>query len=148
MASSTMRGGTTATKTAVATREGGFKDSDEGTLDCDCGTKIDDVCIFCEGGCKRWFHIWCIGYHGSQDNRLPEQFLCLDCRLRKSSDWDIITGKIHTEITSRFKDLALFRRAIKIFELRNPTTVKQFREKIGCTAALASQLLARLEDEG
>lgn len=147
MASSTMRGGVTATKTAVATREGGFKDSEEGTLDCDCGTKIDDVCIFCEGGCKRWFHIWCMGYHGSQDNRLPEQFLCLDCRLRKSSDWDIITGKIHTEIISRFKDLALFRRAIKIFELRNPATAKQFREKIGCTAALASQLLARLEDE-
>ncbi|KAI6036453.1 hypothetical protein PISMIDRAFT_85477, partial [Pisolithus microcarpus 441] len=151
MASSTMRGGTTATKTAVATREGGFKDPDEGTLDCDCGTKIDDVCIFCEGGCKRWFHIC---YHGSQDNRLPEQFLCLDCRLRKSSDWDIITGKIHTEITSRFKDLALFRgaRAIKIFELRNPTTLYAASDMClnpdsGCTAALASQLLARLEDE-
>lgn len=142
-----MRGGATATKTTVTTREGGFKDSDEGTLDCDCGTKIDDVCIFCEGGCKRWFHVWCMGYHSSQDKRLPEQFLCLDCRLQKSSEWDIITGKIHADIICRFKDLALFRRAIKVFELRNPTTVKQFREKIGCTAALASQLLARLEDE-
>ncbi|KAI6127737.1 HORMA domain-containing protein [Pisolithus thermaeus] len=125
--------------------------------------QIDDVCIFCEGGCKRWFHVlgfqfsrliggnqWSRSYHSSQDKRLPEQFLCLDCRLQKSSEWDIITGKIHSDIICRFKDLALFRgalRAIKIFELRNPTTVKQFREKIGCTAALASQLLARLEDE-
>ncbi|KAI6045573.1 hypothetical protein EDC04DRAFT_2633822 [Pisolithus marmoratus] len=147
MASSNMQGGATETKTTATAREGGFEDLDEGTLDCDCGVKIEDVCILCEGDCKRWFHIWCMGYHSPQDKRLPEQFLCLDCRLRKSSEWDIITGKIHSDIVCRFKDLALFRRAIKTFESRNPTTVKQFREQIGCTAALTSQLLARLEDE-
>ncbi|KAI6109671.1 HORMA domain-containing protein [Pisolithus sp. B1] len=150
VASFTMRGGATATKTTVTTREGGFKDSDEGTLDCDCGTKIDDVLrrdidlTPYEGvwGRSLGFNFsWLIGgnqwsrsYHSSQDKRLPEQFLCLDCRLQKSSEWDIITGKIHADIICRFKDLALFRgalRAIKVFELRNPTTVKQFREKIG-----------------
>lgn len=150
MASSGMQRGAAAAKTPVtiAAMEGGFADSDEGILDCDCGAKIEDVSIFCEGGCKRWFHIWCMGYHSSQDKRLPERFLCLDCRLRNSSEWDIITGKIHSDIICRFKDLALFRRAIKVFEVRKPATVKQFREQIGCTAALTSQLLARLEDEG
>lgn len=111
MASSGMQRGATAAKTPVtaAAMEGGFADSDEGILDCDCGAKIEDVSIFCEGGCKRWFHIWCMGYHSSQDKRLPERFLCLDCRLRNSSEWDIITGKIHSDIICRFKDLALFR---------------------------------------
>ncbi|KAF9227764.1 hypothetical protein BS17DRAFT_693612 [Gyrodon lividus] len=88
-----------------------------------------------------------INYHGPQDKRLPSQFICFDCRLRRSREWDIIAGKIHVDMISRFKDLALFRRAIKIFEVHRPTTVLQFREKIGCTAALVGQLLARLEDE-
>lgn len=60
MASSGMQRGAAAAKTPVtiAAMEGGFADSDEGILDCDCGAKIEDVSIFCEGGCKRWFHIW------------------------------------------------------------------------------------------
>lgn len=56
------------------------------------------------------------------------------------------------------------RHAIKIFELIKPETVMQFKNQLGvlvasdlkidsiatlgCTPALASQLLARLEDEG
>ncbi|KAI6150632.1 HORMA domain-containing protein [Pisolithus tinctorius] len=143
MASSGMQRGAAAAKTPVtiAAMEGGFADSDEGILDC------DSLII---GGNQ-----WPRSYHSSQDKRLPERFLCLDCRLRNSSEWDIITGKIHSDIICRFKDLALFRgeRAIKVFEVRKPATVKQFREQIGeqlahrCTAALTSQLLARLEDE-
>jgi len=52
------------------------------------------------------------------------------------------------DMINRFKDLALFRRAIKIFEVHRPTTAMQFREQIGCAATLVSQLLMRLEDEG
>ncbi|KAF9246385.1 HORMA domain-containing protein [Melanogaster broomeanus] len=90
----------------------------------------------------------CMGYHGSQDKRLPPQFICFDCRLRRSCAWDVIAGKIHADMVSRFQDLALFRRAIKIFEVHQPTTALQFRKKIGCTAALVGQMLTRLEDEG
>ncbi|KAI6131997.1 HORMA domain-containing protein [Pisolithus croceorrhizus] len=121
--------------------------------------QIDDVCIFCEGGCKRWFHVlgfqfsrliggnqWSRSYHSSQDKRLPEQFLCLDCRLQKSSEWDIITGKIHSDIICRFKDLALFRGALLASNLYAASDM-YLTADLGCTAALASQLLARLEDE-
>lgn len=121
---------------------------EEGKPDCECGTTNQGDCIFCEGGCQRWHHIWCMGYHGVKDKRLPEQFICYDCRLRKSPEWDIIAGKIQIDMVSRFKDLALFRHAIKIFELIKPETVMQFKNQLGCTPALASQLLARLEDEG
>ncbi|KIJ69131.1 hypothetical protein HYDPIDRAFT_172597 [Hydnomerulius pinastri MD-312] len=87
-------------------------------------------------------------FYGATDKRLPSQFICLDCRLRMSRQWDIIAGKIHADMISRFKDLALFRRAIKIFEVHRPNTAQQFREQIGCPAALVGQLLTRLEDEG
>ncbi|KAI9571402.1 HORMA domain-containing protein [Boletus coccyginus] len=121
---------------------------DDGHVDCDCGTMVDDCLILCEGGCKKWRHVWCMGYHGTQDRRLPLQFVCFDCRLRRSPEWDFIAGRTHADMISRFKDLALFRRAIKIFEVHRPNTALQFREQIGCAAALVSQLLMRLEDEG
>ncbi|KIK79348.1 hypothetical protein PAXRUDRAFT_36464 [Paxillus rubicundulus Ve08.2h10] len=121
---------------------------DDGELGCDCGTTVDDVSVLCEGDCKRWHHVWSEAYyHSPQDERLPSQFICFDCRLRRSREWDIISGKIHADMISRFQDLALFRRAIKIFEVHQPGTALQFREKIGCTAALVGQLLTRLEDE-
>ncbi|KAG6376285.1 hypothetical protein JVT61DRAFT_2263 [Boletus reticuloceps] len=142
---------------------------DDGHVDCDCGTKVirhslrnlkpsakdfakadDGSLIFCEGGCNKWRHIWSevLSYHGTQDKRIPLQFICFDCRLRRSPEWDIIAGKKHADMISRFKDLALFRRAIKVFEVHKPSTALQFREQIGCAAALVSQLLMRLEDEG
>lgn len=48
-------------------------------------------------------------YHGLQDKRLPPQFVCFDCRLRRSPEWDMIASKTHADMISRFKDLALFR---------------------------------------
>ncbi|KAF8136509.1 HORMA domain-containing protein [Boletus edulis] len=125
---------------------------DDGHVECDCGTKADDgSLIFCESGCNKWRHIWSevlSSYHGTQDKRIPLQFICFDCRLRRSPEWDMIAGKKHADMISRFKDLALFRRAIKVFEVHKPSTALQFREQIGCAAALVSQLLMRLEDEG
>ncbi|KAG1759978.1 HORMA domain-containing protein [Suillus occidentalis] len=122
--------------------------ADESQLDCDCGISIDDASLLCEGGCDRWFHIWCMGYHGARDKRLPVQFICFDCRLRGSHEWDIITGKIHADMIARYKDLALFRSAIKIYEAYQPSSASLFREHIGCDTALVGQLLTRLEEEG
>ncbi|EGN95602.1 hypothetical protein SERLA73DRAFT_162415 [Serpula lacrymans var. lacrymans S7.3] len=87
-------------------------------------------------------------YHSPDDVRLPSQFVCFDCRLRAGRDWDIIAGKLHTDMITRYKDIALFRRAIKTFEVYKPVTALQFRERIGCDPGLASQLLTRLEVEG
>ncbi|KAG2750609.1 DNA-binding protein [Suillus brevipes Sb2] len=122
--------------------------ADESQLDCDCGISIDDASLLCEGGCDRWFHVWCMGYHGAQDKRLPVQFICFDCRLRGSHEWDIIAGKIHADMIARYKDLALFRRAIKIYEAYQPSSASLFREHTGCDTALVGQLLTRLEEEG
>lgn len=88
-----------------------------------------------------------IRYHGARDKRLPVQFICFDCRLRGSHEWDIITGKIHADMIARYKDLALFRykvmcrlsqnylpfsrRAIKIYEAYQPSSASLFREHIG-----------------
>ncbi|KAG1899799.1 HORMA domain-containing protein [Suillus fuscotomentosus] len=122
---------------------------DEGQLSCDCGiSKIDDASLLCEGDCNRWFHVWCMGYHGAQDKRLPAQFICFDCRLRGSHEWDIIAGMIHADIIARYKDLALFRRAIKIYEVYQPSSASLFRVHTGCDTALVGQLLTRLEEEG
>ncbi|KAG1827598.1 HORMA domain-containing protein [Suillus subaureus] len=121
---------------------------DETQLDCDCGISIDDASLLCEGGCNRWFHVWCMGYHSARDKRLPSQFMCFDCRLRGSHEWDIITGKIHADMIARYKDLALFRRAIKIYEVYQPSSALLFREHTGCDTALVGQLLTRLEEEG
>ncbi|KAH0583612.1 hypothetical protein H2248_009230 [Termitomyces sp. 'cryptogamus'] len=30
-------------------------------LGCECGVNIEDPSCFCEGGCGKWFHIWCMG---------------------------------------------------------------------------------------
>ncbi|KAG2067057.1 DNA-binding protein [Suillus decipiens] len=122
--------------------------TDEVQLDCDCGISIADFSLECEGGCKRWFHVWCMGYHGARDKRLPAQFICFDCRLRSSHEWDLITGEIHADMIARYKDLALFRRAIKIYEVHQPSSASLFREYTGCDTALVGQLLTRLEEKG
>ncbi|KAH7908764.1 HORMA domain-containing protein [Hygrophoropsis aurantiaca] len=119
----------------------------EGELDCDCGFNIKDSSLLCEGGCSRWHHVWCTGFHKVGDRRLPKQFHCFGCRLRRRNDWDLILAD-SADIISRYKDLAIFRRAIKICEVRRPKTLSQFKQELGCDTALAGQLLTRLEKEG
>ncbi|KAG1823276.1 HORMA domain-containing protein, partial [Suillus variegatus] len=110
---------------------------DEGQLGCDCGISVRTQ----RNGKKH-------KYHGAQDKRLPAQFICFDCRLRGSHEWDIIAGMIHADIIARYKDLALFRRAIKIYEVYQPSSASLFRVHTGCDTALVGQLLTRLEEEG
>ncbi|KAG6853914.1 hypothetical protein C0991_012583 [Blastosporella zonata] len=51
-------------------------------LECECGVQIEDECCFCEGGCDKWFHVWCMGYHSVNDSRMPSKFYCFSCRLQ------------------------------------------------------------------
>ncbi|KAG2100211.1 HORMA domain-containing protein, partial [Suillus discolor] len=127
---------------------------DEGQLGCDCGISVRTQ----RNGKKHKLTmlLYCVKvvatvgftYHGAQDKRLPAEFICFDCRLRGSHEWDIIAGKIHDDIIARYKDLALFRRAIKIYEVYQPSSASLFRVHTGCDTALVGQLLTRLEEEG
>ncbi|KAI0053877.1 hypothetical protein FA95DRAFT_1600397 [Auriscalpium vulgare] len=114
-------------------------------LDCDCGVHRDDNdIILCEGGCDKWFHMWCMGYHSTQDKRLPHKFLCFRCRLRNDENWEMImVQEWYQELLVNYSRLALFRRAIKIAETREPDSSKTFG-----TLAVAAQLFKRLETEG
>ncbi|KAI0306419.1 HORMA domain-containing protein [Multifurca ochricompacta] len=121
-------------------------------LDCDCHVPVDDECILCDGGCKRWYHIWhvsCKVYHSQRDKRLPNEFLCFHCSLRKDKNWEII--KVQTwyeELLGNFSRLALFRRAIKIAEIHKPESSSAFAKFINCEPIVAAQLFKRLQVEG
>ncbi|KAG2135217.1 HORMA domain-containing protein [Suillus bovinus] len=153
----------------ITRRSNRSKRMDEGQLDCDCGVSVRTqrngkkhkliypqrrsmmllcyVTVVATVGSTFGTH-FCLSYHGAQDKRLPAQFICFDCRLRDSHLWDIIAGKIHADIIARYKDLALFRRAIKIYEVYQPSSASLFKVHAGCDTALVGQLLTRLEEEG
>ncbi|KAI0063417.1 hypothetical protein BV25DRAFT_1883873 [Artomyces pyxidatus] len=118
-------------------------------LDCDCGVMIDEECVLCEGGCGKWYHTWCMGYHSTQDKRLPNEFSCFHCRLRSDENWEMIVVQTwYQDLLSNFGRLALFRRAIKVAEKDEPESSKVFAKLIGCEALVAGQLFKRLEAEG
>lgn len=48
-------------------------------------------------------------YHATSDSRLPTQFICFDCRLRRDVHWDLIKVDLYPQMMSKFKDIALFR---------------------------------------
>ncbi|KAH9043071.1 HORMA-domain-containing protein [Lactarius pseudohatsudake] len=121
----------------------------DGVLDCDCHVLVDDECTLCEGGCKRWYHIWCMGYHSHRDKRLPNVFLCFHCSLRKDKNWEIIkVQNWYEELLGNFSRLALFRRAIKIAEIHKPESSSAFAKLIQCEPIVAAQLFKRLQVEG
>ncbi|KAJ7154281.1 HORMA domain-containing protein [Mycena filopes] len=116
-------------------------------LQCECDIAGDDDLCFCEGGCGRWYHLWCMGFHSTDDPRMPEEFICFDCRVRADISWELIKVDLYPKMLSKFKDLALFRRAIKVAESKNPETVADFAKLVGCDNVLARQLFKRLENE-
>ncbi|KAJ7481133.1 HORMA domain-containing protein [Mycena galericulata] len=115
-------------------------------LKCECDVAIEDESCFCEG-CGRWYHTWCMGYHSASDSRIPEEFICFDCRVRADLSWELIKVDLYPKMLSKFKDLALFRRAIKVAEHHNPAAVADFAKLLGCDNVLARQLFKRLENE-
>ena len=54
-----------------------------------------------------------MGYHSAQDDRIPDKFICFDCRVRADRNWDlIVVHDLYPRMIARFKDLAIQRRAI------------------------------------
>ncbi|RDB21131.1 Meiosis-specific protein HOP1 [Hypsizygus marmoreus] len=94
-----------------------------------------------------WFHR-CMGYHSINDPRIPSEFICFDCRVRSDSSWELIKANLYPIMLSKFQELALFRRAIKIVETQKPQTSTAFAEANGGSNVLARQLFKRLETEG
>ncbi|KAI0822740.1 HORMA-domain-containing protein [Trametes gibbosa] len=128
-------------------------DHDRGTMtdvDCECGVHIDDCnCLMCDGGCRRWFHVWCMGYHSAQDHRVPAKFVCFDCRVKADRNWDlIVVHDLYPRMIARFRDLAIQRRGIKVFETHEPDGLSAFTKMIGCDSTVAGQVFKRLEAEG
>ncbi|OCH86897.1 hypothetical protein OBBRIDRAFT_782465 [Obba rivulosa] len=122
----------------------------DGALECECGIAEEDsdTCK-CDVGCNRWFHTWCMGYHSATDERLPSYFRCFDCRVKTDKNWDlIVVHDLYPRMMAKFRDLAIMRRAIKIFETHNPETLSTFTKLLGCGTAVAGQLFKRLETEG
>ncbi|TDL24968.1 DNA-binding protein [Rickenella mellea] len=114
---------------------------------CELTANVDD-CLKCEGPCGRWYHIWCMGYHFMQDRRLLDEFICVGCLLRGDVNFELIRHSF-PDIMLNFKDIATFRRAIKLAETKQPESLKSFKRVMGdCPASLAQQLWKRLEMEG
>ncbi|EIN07143.1 hypothetical protein PUNSTDRAFT_135827 [Punctularia strigosozonata HHB-11173 SS5] len=132
--------------------ESGKKHTHDGsqTIDCDCGVNREDAdCILCEGECGRWYHAWCVGYHNGKDRRIPQSFICFNCRIRTDPRWPLLSApEILSQLTADYAALASFRRALKIAETQKPDNCASFTRKKGCLPALASQLWNRLKAEG
>ncbi|KAK1227809.1 hypothetical protein PQX77_009184 [Marasmius sp. AFHP31] len=131
-----------AVKKAVTTKP------DDGIIDCECGISKECEVVFCESGCKRWYHLWCMGYHSEEDIRLPQAFTCFDCCVHADPSWELIKVDLYPTMTTKFKELAIFRRAIKVAEEENPSTIAEFAKYMGCDNTEARQLFKRLETEG
>ncbi|KAF9261437.1 DNA-binding protein [Marasmius fiardii PR-910] len=149
-----------ARKEPITTKE------DNGPIECECGITEDKEIILCEGGCNRWYHIWCMGYHFTQDPRLPQSFTCFDCCIHADPSWELIKVDLYPAMILKFRELAIFRRAIKVAEKEDPTTIAEFAKHMGiisffipssfllngldsgCRVTEARQLFKRLETEG
>ncbi|KAF9475066.1 DNA-binding protein [Pholiota conissans] len=104
--------------------------SDKG-VQCDCGLASEGELCYCDGGCQKWFHLWCMGYHTIDDPRLPSKFICFDCRLRKDIHWDLIKVDLYPQMMSKFRDIAIFRRAIKVAQTLKCFTSLQYSGEFG-----------------
>ncbi|KAI0333593.1 HORMA-domain-containing protein [Cubamyces sp. BRFM 1775] len=120
------------------------------SIECECGVQIEDCdCCKCDGGCERWFHLWCMGYHSAQDHRIPSKFICFDCRVKADRNWDlIVVHDLYPRMIARFKDLAIQRRGIKVFETHAPDSLSAFTKLMGCESTVAGQVFKRLDAEG
>ncbi|TCD71215.1 DNA binding protein [Steccherinum ochraceum] len=119
-------------------------------VECECGVEVEDCDIMlCDGPCKKWYHTWCMGYHGAEEVEGDFEFMCFDCRVHADKNWELI--KLHDfypRMMQRYQDVAVLRRAIKIYETHNPPGLAAFVKLIGVEAPVARQLFKRLESEG
>ncbi|KAJ2929981.1 hypothetical protein H1R20_g7105, partial [Candolleomyces eurysporus] len=118
-------------------------------LECDCSIKEEDETCFCEGGCGRWYHVWCMGFHSTDDPRMPAKFICFDCRLKADVvSWMIIKECLYPRIMEKYRDFVTFRRAIKVAENSKAITPVDFAKSFDGNTSLARQLLKQLQEEG
>ncbi|KAF8516961.1 HORMA-domain-containing protein, partial [Hysterangium stoloniferum] len=125
-------------------------ESDDLVVDCDCGVHDDDhgACL-CEGPCGRWLHVRLCRYHSTNDKRLPQVFRCFTCRLRNDPQIEVLDSRnLTSEYIAKFKNLSLFRRAIKIVEVHRPNCISEFKALLGSEVSTAGQTWKRLEAEG
>ncbi|KAF9446336.1 HORMA-domain-containing protein [Macrolepiota fuliginosa MF-IS2] len=111
-----------------ATQDENADEEDNGLVcECDVSVRSYESC-FCEGGCAKWFHIC---YHSIRDKRIPARFICFDCRLRADVSWELIKTDLYPRLMSKHRDLALFRRSIKIVERMKILTPADFSKQLG-----------------
>jgi meiosis-specific protein len=90
----------------------------------------------------------CMGYHSTDDPRLPAKFVCYDCRLKTDMSWYMIKDTVYPQIMSKWRDFVTFRcvlaallvlwlidlrsrRAIKVAENMNVITAALFAKAFG-----------------
>jgi hypothetical protein len=88
-----------------------------------------------------------MGYHAADDPRLPETFICFDCKVKADPSWELIKVDLYPMMISKYKELAPFRctffcqnlimaltteprRAIKVVENEGPS---DFAQKMGAS---------------
>ncbi|OJT02518.1 hypothetical protein TRAPUB_6935 [Trametes pubescens] len=90
-----------------------------------------------------------MGFHSAQDQRIPSKFICFDCRVKADRNWDlIVVHDLYPRMIAKFRDLAIQRRGIKVFETHVPEGLSAFTKLIGCDSTVAGQVFKRLEAEG
>lgn len=110
---------------------GVFRRSNGGTrgsqdhINCECGHEKFEEDMICCDNCDEWQHTDCYGFASAQDARIPDYHVCYSCLLGKNE------GKLLEEM----RNMALFRRALKIiWRLGNfPTSNKAFANKLGAS---------------
>ena len=51
-----------------------------------------------------------MGFHSSQDPRLPAEFICFDCRVKADPNWDMISAyDLYPQMIDRYQNLAIHR---------------------------------------
>ncbi|GJJ12301.1 hypothetical protein Clacol_006542 [Clathrus columnatus] len=141
-------------------------DSDSTDVECDCSVnKKEPKCVnvkvlvnvgFISGAwgkySKRPFDFdpeYVVSYHSSNDDRLPSTFWCFSCRLRNDPEIEILDSRnLTSEYITKYKDLCLFRRAIKVMLACRPDNVSDFTKLLGTEISTAAQTWRRLETEG
>ncbi|KZP01156.1 DNA-binding protein [Calocera viscosa TUFC12733] len=112
----------------------------------------------CEGSCKKWYHVWCMGYTSSRAFRAQHPdagtsfrpWVCFECRLRENPLATLLSEEDVQTRVSNFKDIALFRFTLRlVIESGNlPDCPSALGNRLGCAGSTAFSLWQSLEDKG
>jgi len=149
-----------------AVRSGPPAVNEEGEKHCCCeiklSTKRDEEeaanWCQCEGSCKKWYHLWCMGFDSMKalHAQYPDSgrgknkpWLCFECRFRENPFIAFLSEEDKQNKLIDFKDLAMFRLTLKLVIQKNnlPDSPSSLRRRFGCTNSTATSLWKRLEDE-